>query len=198
VLATAQALLANGGAMAPVGTHIAAMAARRHSVPFVVLCGIYKLATLFPHNPCAAGLGRAWWQLPLLCRCRVQCSPHVPFLPPFMPFPKPYSLSHHPALQKSTSPSLHTPAYAPVCRTRSLSSPPHTRIHTLATLTTVLHHHLPPFPCRAAVTFNDFKDPADILPYTHPAVGLPDKAKAEAFNRMVSGKCLCEFLLVAV
>ncbi|KAI3425022.1 hypothetical protein D9Q98_008403 [Chlorella vulgaris] len=86
VLATAQALLANGGAMAPVGTHIAAMAARRHSVPFVVLCGIYKLATLFPHNP--------------------------------------------------------------------------------------------------SVTFNDFKDPADILPYTHPAVGLPDKAKAEAFNRM--------------
>jgi hypothetical protein len=51
VLATAQALLANGGIMAPAGTHIAAMAARRHSVPFVVLCGIYKLSTLFPHNP---------------------------------------------------------------------------------------------------------------------------------------------------
>ncbi|EFN54691.1 hypothetical protein CHLNCDRAFT_24479 [Chlorella variabilis] len=51
VLATAQALLANGGTMAPAGAHIAAMAARRHSVPFVVLCGIYKLSTLFPHNP---------------------------------------------------------------------------------------------------------------------------------------------------
>lgn len=52
VVATAQALLANGGVMAPVGTHIVAMAAKRHSVPFVVLCGIYKLSTLFPHNPC--------------------------------------------------------------------------------------------------------------------------------------------------
>lgn len=64
VVATAQALLANGGVMAPVGTHIVAMAATRHSVPFVVLCGIYKLSTLFPHNPCAWDGGAAWeaWQ----------------------------------------------------------------------------------------------------------------------------------------
>lgn len=68
VVATAQALLANGGVMAPVGTHIVAMAARRHSVPFVVLCGIYKLSTLFPHNPggwpathCASCRGAERW-----------------------------------------------------------------------------------------------------------------------------------------
>ena len=58
VVATAQALLANGGVMAPVGMHTVAMAARRHSVPVVVLCGIYKLSTLFPHNPGGwAGVG---------------------------------------------------------------------------------------------------------------------------------------------
>ncbi|PSC72427.1 translation initiation factor eIF-2B subunit beta [Micractinium conductrix] len=86
VVATAQALLANGGVMAPVGTHIVAMAARRHSVPFVVLCGIYKLSTLFPHNP--------------------------------------------------------------------------------------------------AVNFNDFKDPADLLPRDHEAVGLPRRIRAETLRRM--------------
>lgn len=32
--------------------------ARRHSVPFVVLCGIYKLSTLFPHNPGAWATAR--------------------------------------------------------------------------------------------------------------------------------------------
>lgn len=56
VIATAHALLANGSVMAPVGMHVVAMAARRHSVPFVVLCGIYKLSTLFPHNPCEPGV----------------------------------------------------------------------------------------------------------------------------------------------
>ena len=55
VVATAQALLANGGVMSPVGMHTVAMAARRHSVPVVVLCGIYKLSTLFPHNPGGCG-----------------------------------------------------------------------------------------------------------------------------------------------
>ncbi|KAI7838442.1 hypothetical protein COHA_007705 [Chlorella ohadii] len=86
VVATAQALLANGGVMAPVGMHIAAMAAKRHSVPFVVLCGIYKLSTLFPHNP--------------------------------------------------------------------------------------------------AVNFNDFKDPEDVLPLTHEAVGIPRRIAQETVARM--------------
>lgn len=86
VIATAHALLANGSVMAPVGTHVVAMAARRHSVPFVVLCGIYKLSTLFPHNP--------------------------------------------------------------------------------------------------SVNFNDFRDPADLLPYGHEAVSLPRRARAEALLKL--------------
>ncbi len=48
---TSHALLANGGVMAPVGMRLVAMAAKRHSVPCVVLVGIYKLAPLFPHEP---------------------------------------------------------------------------------------------------------------------------------------------------
>eukprot|EP00887_Chlorella_sp_A99_P005916 scaffold29.g5916.t1 len=51
VLVTAHAILANGGAMAPVGMHIVAMAAKRHSVPCVMLCGMFKLSPLFPHEP---------------------------------------------------------------------------------------------------------------------------------------------------
>ncbi|KAL4447758.1 hypothetical protein ABPG75_004977 [Micractinium tetrahymenae] len=86
VIATAHALLANGSVMAPVGMHVVAMAARRHSVPFVVLCGIYKLSTLFPHNP--------------------------------------------------------------------------------------------------SVNFNDFRDPADLLPRDHEAVALPRRARAEALLRL--------------
>ncbi|KAL4419149.1 hypothetical protein ABPG77_002662 [Micractinium sp. CCAP 211/92] len=86
VIATAHALLANGSVMAPVGMHVVAMAARRHSVPCVVLCGIYKLSTLFPHNP--------------------------------------------------------------------------------------------------SVNFNDFRDPADLLPYNHEAVGLPRRARAEALLKL--------------
>lgn len=48
---TSHALLANGGVMAPVGMRLVAMAAKRHSVPSVVLVGIYKLSPLFPHEP---------------------------------------------------------------------------------------------------------------------------------------------------
>lgn len=51
VLVTAHAILANGGAMAPVGMNLVAMAAKRHSVPCVMLCGMFKLSPLFPHEP---------------------------------------------------------------------------------------------------------------------------------------------------
>ena len=51
VVVSAHALLANGGVMAPVGMQIVAMAAKRHSVPFVALVGLYKLSPLFPHEP---------------------------------------------------------------------------------------------------------------------------------------------------
>ena len=37
--------------MAPVGTHIVALAAKQHSCPFVVLTGLHKLSPLFPHDP---------------------------------------------------------------------------------------------------------------------------------------------------
>jgi len=51
VLMGAHALLANGGVMAPSGAHMVALAAKRHSVPFVVLAGLHKLSPLFPHDP---------------------------------------------------------------------------------------------------------------------------------------------------
>lgn len=51
VLIGAQSLLANGGVMAPCGAHLVALAAKRHSVPFVVLAGLHKLSPLFPHDP---------------------------------------------------------------------------------------------------------------------------------------------------
>jgi translation initiation factor eIF-2B subunit beta len=51
VLVSAHAILADGGVMAPVGTRLVALAAKRYSVPFVVLAGIYRLSPLFPHEP---------------------------------------------------------------------------------------------------------------------------------------------------
>lgn len=47
----AHALLANGGVMAPAGAHMIALAAKHHSVPFVVLAGLHKLSPLFPDDP---------------------------------------------------------------------------------------------------------------------------------------------------
>ncbi|PNW71642.1 hypothetical protein CHLRE_16g662902v5 [Chlamydomonas reinhardtii] len=51
VLVGAHAVLANGGVVAPVGLHMVALAARRHSIPFVVLVGLHKLSPLFPTDP---------------------------------------------------------------------------------------------------------------------------------------------------
>jgi translation initiation factor eIF-2B subunit beta len=44
-------LLANGGVIAPAVVHMVALAAKRHSIPFVVLVGLHKLSPLFPHDP---------------------------------------------------------------------------------------------------------------------------------------------------
>jgi translation initiation factor 2B subunit (eIF-2B alpha/beta/delta family) len=44
-------VLANGGVIAPAGVHMVALAAKRHSVPLVVLVGLHKLSPLFPHDP---------------------------------------------------------------------------------------------------------------------------------------------------
>jgi translation initiation factor eIF-2B subunit beta len=51
VLVGAHAVLANGGVIAPAGVHLVALAAQRHSIPFVVLVGLHKLSPLFPHDP---------------------------------------------------------------------------------------------------------------------------------------------------
>ncbi|GLC45346.1 hypothetical protein PLESTB_000312700 [Pleodorina starrii] len=51
VLVGAHAVLANGGVVAPVGLHMVALSARRHSIPFVVLVGLHKLSPLFPTDP---------------------------------------------------------------------------------------------------------------------------------------------------
>ncbi len=44
-------MLANGGVMAAVGTHMVAQAARHHRIPIVVVAGLHKLSPLFPHDP---------------------------------------------------------------------------------------------------------------------------------------------------
>lgn len=51
VLVGAHAVLANGGIIAPCGMHMVALAARKHSIPFVVLVGLHKLSPMFPHDP---------------------------------------------------------------------------------------------------------------------------------------------------
>mmetsp|Transcript_8838 Transcript_8838/g.32639 ORF Transcript_8838/g.32639 Transcript_8838/m.32639 type:complete len:383 (-) Transcript_8838:42-1190(-) len=48
VIVGAHAILANGGLIAPCGTHMVALAAKKHSVPFVVVTGLYKLSPLYP------------------------------------------------------------------------------------------------------------------------------------------------------
>uniref|UniRef100_A0A061R8H0 Translation initiation factor eIF2B subunit beta n=1 Tax=Tetraselmis sp. GSL018 TaxID=582737 RepID=A0A061R8H0_9CHLO len=51
VILGAHAVLANGGVIAAAGSHMLALAAQRHAVPFVVLVGLHKLSPLFPHDP---------------------------------------------------------------------------------------------------------------------------------------------------
>jgi len=50
VLLGAYAVLADGGIIAEAGTHMAAMAAKAHRTPLVVLTGLYKLSPVFPIN----------------------------------------------------------------------------------------------------------------------------------------------------
>lgn len=51
VILGAHALLANGGIIAPVGTHSTCIAARAHAVPVVVVLGIHKLVPQLPRDP---------------------------------------------------------------------------------------------------------------------------------------------------
>lgn len=43
-------MLANGGVVTRSGVHTIAQAAAHHSVPFLVLTGLYKLSPLYPHD----------------------------------------------------------------------------------------------------------------------------------------------------
>ncbi|KAH7435029.1 hypothetical protein KP509_06G045900 [Ceratopteris richardii] len=51
VVVGAHAVMADGGVMVPVGLHMIALAARRHTIPFVVLAGLHKLCPQYPQNP---------------------------------------------------------------------------------------------------------------------------------------------------
>lgn len=50
VIVGVHAVMANGGLIAPSGTHMMALAAKHHSIPFVVCTGMYKLCPLFPYD----------------------------------------------------------------------------------------------------------------------------------------------------
>mmetsp|Transcript_6735 Transcript_6735/g.11576 ORF Transcript_6735/g.11576 Transcript_6735/m.11576 type:complete len:364 (+) Transcript_6735:67-1158(+) len=50
VIVGTHAVMANGGLIMPSGGHLLATAARQHSVPFVVLTGLFKLCPLYPHD----------------------------------------------------------------------------------------------------------------------------------------------------
>ena len=50
VLVSTHAVMANGGLIAWAGSHAVAMAAKHHSVPFVVCTGLYKLCPLYPFS----------------------------------------------------------------------------------------------------------------------------------------------------
>lgn len=43
-------VMANGGLIAKNGTHMIALAAKHHAVPFVVCTGLYKLCPLYPYD----------------------------------------------------------------------------------------------------------------------------------------------------
>lgn len=50
VIIGTHAVMANGGLIATSGTHMIALAAKHHSVPFVVCTGLYKLCPLYPFD----------------------------------------------------------------------------------------------------------------------------------------------------
>jgi len=50
VLVPAHAVLANGGLIAPSGTHMVALSAQQNSVPLVVLTAMFKLCPTYPHE----------------------------------------------------------------------------------------------------------------------------------------------------
>ena len=51
VILGAHAVLGNGSFLAPAGSHLVALAAKKYSRPVVVLGGTYKLSPKYPHDP---------------------------------------------------------------------------------------------------------------------------------------------------
>jgi len=51
VILSPSIVLANGGLVAAAGARLVALAAKAHSVPVIVLSGVYKLSPEHPHNP---------------------------------------------------------------------------------------------------------------------------------------------------
>ncbi|KAL5848768.1 hypothetical protein ACOSQ4_006781 [Xanthoceras sorbifolium] len=45
------AVMANGGVIAPIGSNMVALAAKKHAVPLVVVAGVHELCSLYPQNP---------------------------------------------------------------------------------------------------------------------------------------------------
>jgi translation initiation factor 2B subunit (eIF-2B alpha/beta/delta family) len=122
VLVGAHAVLANGGVVAPAGVHMVALAAKRHSVPCVVLVGLHKLSPLFPHDPNVtfngARVARLWRRAASGCAVRcgaVRCvgvragvlsSPCVPALTPHIcqTAPRPTRTNPRRAAPQTSSP----------------------------------------------------------------------------------------------
>eukprot|EP01116_Phalansterium_solitarium_P023751 TRINITY_DN848_c0_g1_i1.p1 TRINITY_DN848_c0_g1~~TRINITY_DN848_c0_g1_i1.p1 ORF type:complete len:369 (-),score=151.58 TRINITY_DN848_c0_g1_i1:244-1350(-) len=50
VIVGTHAVMANGGLINMTGTHMVALAAKHHAVPFVVCTGMYKLSPLYPYD----------------------------------------------------------------------------------------------------------------------------------------------------
>jgi len=50
VIVSTHSVMANGGLIALTGTHMVALAAKHHSVPFVVCTGLYKLCPVYPYS----------------------------------------------------------------------------------------------------------------------------------------------------
>lgn len=50
VIVGTHVVMANGGLVAQAGLHAVAVAAKAHSVPFVVCTGLYKLSPIYPNN----------------------------------------------------------------------------------------------------------------------------------------------------
>jgi len=50
VIISSHAVLANGGIIAEAGAYLIALAAKEHSIPFIVVSAMYKLTPMYPFD----------------------------------------------------------------------------------------------------------------------------------------------------